>query len=192
MAGAWLREEQAELAAEKILDAASKAFVERGVFRTGMGEIASFAGCSRGTLYRYFKNREALHRAYIDHWAARLAGKLRAELEDIDDPGERLVEGILAAVRLVRDTPGMAVWFTPGDSGLTAQVSSDSERIYDIASRFVESLLAQDAEAEGRLRAGWLVRVVVSLLTLPGANAAEERALVTRFVAPGPLRESPA
>ncbi len=51
MATAWLRKEQPELAAEKILDAADKAFVERGgVSAAGMVMIAELAGCPRGTL----------------------------------------------------------------------------------------------------------------------------------------------
>jgi len=187
MGGAWLREEQSDLAAEKILDAASKAFIERGVFRTGMREIAAFAGCSRGTLYRYFKNRDALHRAYIDHWAAELAARLRDELANIEDPRERLTEGIVGAVRLVRHTPATAVWFAPGDSGRTAQASADSEVVHAVTASFVEALLAEAADADNRLRASWLVRVVVSLLTLPAASEAEERALVARFVIPGLL-----
>ena len=40
MAGAWLRQEQAELAADRILDAAADAFVELGVSRTGMGDAS--------------------------------------------------------------------------------------------------------------------------------------------------------
>ncbi len=37
---------------------------------------------------------------------------------------------------------------------------------------------------ETRLRARWMVRVVISLLALPGESESEERALVERFVAP--------
>ena len=77
MAGAWLREEQADLAVDKILAAASQAFVELGVSRTGMGQIARFAGCSRGTLYRYFKNRHELYLAYINRAALDLANQLK-------------------------------------------------------------------------------------------------------------------
>lgn len=187
MAGSWGREDRADLAVERILEAASKAFLERGVFRTGMGEIADFAGCSRGTLYRYFENREALHRAYIDRWASRLSEQLRSELAKIEDPRERLIEGIVGAVRLVRHTPETAVWFRPDDSGRTAHASAHSEGAHAVAERFVLSLFAD--EAEGRLRAAWLVRIVVSLLTLPAASEKEERALVARFVAPGLLGE---
>ncbi|WP_278258036.1 hypothetical protein [Nocardioides convexus] len=39
--------------------------------------------------------------------------------------------------------------------------------------------MAADAES-----ARWLVRVIVSLLTVPGADEAEERRLVERFVLP--------
>ncbi len=80
MAGAWLREEQADLAALKILDGAAQAFVELGVTGAGMGEIARYAGCSRGTLYRYFKNRHELHLAFVNDRAARpaaISGGLR-------------------------------------------------------------------------------------------------------------------
>jgi AcrR family transcriptional regulator len=69
MSGAWLREEQTDLAVDKILEAASRAFVDLGVSRTRMGHIAQYAGCSRGTLYRYFKTRAELDLAYIDRSA---------------------------------------------------------------------------------------------------------------------------
>ena len=61
--GAWRREEDSGPAVDKILEAAERAFVELGVSAAGMAEIARFAGCSRGTLYRYFENRHALHLA---------------------------------------------------------------------------------------------------------------------------------
>ena len=46
----WLREEQSDLAVERILKAASEAFARDGVSGTGMGDIARYAGCSRGIL----------------------------------------------------------------------------------------------------------------------------------------------
>lgn len=187
MAGAWLREEQADLAADKILDAAAKAFVERGVSRTGMRDIAESAGCSRGTLYRYFKNRHELHRAYIDRWAEILAARVRSRLAAVDDPRERLVEGIVQALHEVRSTPAMAVWFEAGDSGLAAHASRGAEVVDELAATFVARLLGDDGA--GRLRARWLVRIVVSLLTLPGDSEAEERELIARFVAPGLLAD---
>jgi len=38
-----------DLAVAKILDSAGQAFVDLGVSRAGMGEIAHYSGCSRST-----------------------------------------------------------------------------------------------------------------------------------------------
>lgn len=188
MAGAWLREEQADLAHDKILDAAGVAFVDLGVTRTRMAHVAQYAGCSRGTVYRYFKTRRELDLAYVDRAARRLSAELKSELSEFHDPRERLVEGILRALRKVRETPGLAAWFDPQDSGRAALVSRGSEVIGALSGTFVEDLVGRrPSDAQSGLRAGWLVRVIISLLTLPANSEAEERALVEGFVAPGLL-----
>jgi len=191
MSGAWLREEQADLAIDKILEAASSAFTDLGVSRTRMGHIAQYAGCSRGTLYRYFKTRRELDLAYINRSARLLSAHLKSELAEIMDPRSRMVEGILRAVKEVRDSPGMSAWFDPQASGRTARISHDSQVINTLSIAFVEHVLGLDrhdpaSEQQGR----WLVRVVISLLTMPGESAEEEKMLVERFVAPGLLDDA--
>ncbi len=183
MPGTWLREEQADLAAQKILDGAAQAFVDLGVSGAGMGEIARYAGCSRVTLYRYFKNRHELHLAFVNDRAMRLVAELRVELQDIDDPAQRLCEYIVRAVQKVRRNPAMAAWFEPGESGLTARMSRGSEVIDCLADAFVSNLLGAKRKDRG-LRARWMVRVIISLLTMPGDSEEEERVLIERFVVP--------
>lgn len=185
MSRVWGREEQPELAVARILDAAGRAFAELGVSCAGMGEIARVAGCSRGTLYRYFPRRHALHLAYVERAARRIAARVRTAAEDRADPGERLAEAVLAALREVRADPGVAAWFEPGASGMAARMSRSSEVVATVTGRFAAELLGGRArDAEGRLLARWIVRVIVSLLTLPEESEIEERALVQRFVAP--------
>lgn len=187
--GGWLRAEQADLASDKILDAAGEAFVELGVSRTGMGDIARFAGCSRGTLYRYFANRHELHLAFVNRTAAVLADRVANATRGIDDPSERIVESILRSIREVRDTPAAAAWFRTGDSGMAADVSRRSELVESLTGAFVASLLGERENAASQLRARFLVRVIVSLLGSPAASEDEEREMVTRFVAPGLLAD---
>ena len=187
MAGTWLREEQEDLASQRILDGASAAFVELGVSRTGMGDIARYAGCSRGTLYRYFKNRHELHLAYVNRSALELAARVEVGLEGVSDPRLRLVEGIVRSVREVRETPGTAAWFAPGETAIGARMSRFSEVIEALAGGFVARLLGTDEDEANRLSARWLVRVIVSLLTVPEKSEAEERELIERFVAPALL-----
>jgi AcrR family transcriptional regulator len=183
--GTWSREDQSDLAAQKILDAAARAFVDLGVSGAGMSEIARYAGCSRGTLYRYFENRHELHVAFVNDRAMRLVAELRVELKDIDDPAQQLCEYIARAVQKVRSNPAMAAWFAPGESGITARMSRSSEVIGSLADAFVSSLQGSVRDdPSSRMRARWMVRVIVSLLTMPGDSEAEERALIERFVVP--------
>jgi AcrR family transcriptional regulator len=185
----WLREERPDQAIERILDAADKVFVERGVSSAGMAEIAEAAGCSRGTLYRYFKNRHDLHLAYVGREARAIIERIGRAVARIEDPHERVVEYTLRAIREVRRNPATAAWFDPGAAGMAARMSRSSEIIESVATSFVSQLLGPDPrDPEIRLRARWFVRIILSLLTEPGESAAEERALVSRFLAPTLLR----
>ncbi|TFH24266.1 MAG: TetR/AcrR family transcriptional regulator [Myxococcales bacterium] len=189
MAGGWLREEQADLAVDKILNAAAHAFVELGVSAASMSDIARYAGCSRGTLYRYFKTRHDLHLAFVNRTAVELAARVGAEVSSIEDPVEHVVESVLRSVYHVRNTPAAAAWFAPADAGLGAGISRGSETIDALTTTFIARLVGErEDESSDRLLARWLVRVILSLLTSPGESAEEERTLVARFVAPAIVR----
>jgi len=187
MRAGWLREDQPDVAVEKILDAAEKAFIEHGVSGAGMGKIAGAAGCSRGTLYRYFPNRHELHVAFVDRAALRIVERVReqARRSEAASPTTRLTEFLLASVREVRRDPATAAWFTPGAAGAAARMGRSSEVTESLATAFVARLLGMGGQdPDSRLRARWCIRIVISLLVQPGESEAEERALVERFVAP--------
>ena len=100
------------------------------------------------------------------------------------------MEVILRSVREVRNNPATAAWFAPAESGRAAHMSRGSEPIDTLAQAFLNRLPGPNAQASpDPLRARWLVRVIVSLLSMPGEDEAEERALVERFVAPVVLGE---
>ncbi|MBZ5738118.1 TetR/AcrR family transcriptional regulator [Nocardioides mangrovi] len=144
----------------RILDAAAGLFAAHGVTAVGMGEIATAAGCSRATLYRYFPDRHALHLAFVQREARRIVALLPT-----DDP----VEAVLAALREVRARPELLAWFGTADAGTTAALAQSDA---------VLGILGDEQTAR------WLVRVIVSLLVVPGRDDAEERALIERFVLP--------
>jgi AcrR family transcriptional regulator len=185
-ASAWLREAQTELAETRLLEAAGRAFVEIGVGAVTMSDVARHAGCSRGTVYRYFPSREALHLAYVRHGARQIAAEVRARTAGLADPRERIVATIVESVRAVRARPDMAVWFDPDQAGFTARLSHRPELIDSLtgglAASLGEEVAPRDAATQQSLR--WVVRVIVSLLGMPAADEEEERVLVRRFVAP--------
>ena len=185
MSRIWLREDQPEQATARILDAAERAFATLGVSAAGMSEIAELAGCSRGTLYRYFPNRHALHLAYVERAARRIGEHVRTETSHVRDPHERLVQGILLSLRAVRENPGTAAWFEAGSAGLAARMSRSHEVARVLRSGVSAAVAAGGGDSDGsRLAARWIVRVIVSFLTDPGEDEAEERALLERFVVP--------
>lgn len=185
-ASPWMREERTEIAAERILDAAAELFVERGVATTGMADIAKAAGCSRATLYRYFENRRALHLAFVHREARRLGERLAEQVASIDDPRRRVVEATLGALREVRATPILAAWFELGDAAIASEIANTSEVIEVLGAALLADAGSGNQQELFR-RSRWLVRVIVSLLTVPGADEADERAMIEQFVVPALL-----
>jgi hypothetical protein len=90
---------------------------------------------------------------------------------------------VLMAVREVRSTPTLAAWFGLGDAGLASELASTSEVIEVLGTAFLSDVRHAD-DAEISRRARWSVRAIVSLLTVPGIDDADERAMVEQFLVP--------
>jgi AcrR family transcriptional regulator len=183
MPGDWLAARRTEVAADRILDAAGELFVEKEAATVGMHEIASAAGCSRATLYRYFENRDALYTAYVHREAYRLYREMTEQINSVMDPRERLIEGMMASMRNVRQSPALASWFATTQRPIGAEMAEQSEVIRALTEAFVISLGPDDPELVAH-RARWLVRVMTSLFLFPGHDEADERAMLEEFVVP--------
>jgi AcrR family transcriptional regulator len=183
MAGDWLAARRTEVAADRILDAAGELFAQKEAATVGMHEIASTAGCSRATLYRYFENREALYTAYVHRESYRLYREMTEQINSVADPRERLIEGMLASLRNVRESPALASWFATSQRPIGAEMAEQSEVIKALTEAFVVSLAPDDADVVAH-RARWLVRVMTSLFLFPGHDEDDERAMLEEFVVP--------
>jgi AcrR family transcriptional regulator len=179
----WLAPQRGEVAADRILDAAERLYTERDQASIGMNEIARAAGCSRATLYRYFENREALRTAYVHRETHRLSSAIAEQIAGIDDPRERLVASVIAALRMVRQSPALSSWFALTRPPIGGELAGHSEVITALAAAFLNSLGADDPAVVER-RARWVVRVITSLLMYPGQDEADERAMIEEFVVP--------
>ncbi|MBV9639195.1 MAG: TetR/AcrR family transcriptional regulator [Mycobacteriaceae bacterium] len=179
----WLAARRSEVAADRILDAAAELFAQREVAGVGMHEIARAAGCSRATLYRYFENREALHTAFVHRETYRLHYTIIDQITGIEDPGDRLVAGVIAALRLVRYSPALTSWFSASQPPLGSLIADQDDVVKALTAAFLTSL-GPDEPAVVERRARWLVRVMTSLLVFPGEDETDERAMVREFVVP--------
>ena len=183
MPGDWLAARRTEVAADRILDAAGELFAQQEAATVGMHEIASAAGCSRATLYRYFENREALYTAYVHRESYRLYREMTEQINSVVDPRERLIEGMMASMRNVRESPALASWFATTQRPIGAEMAEQSEVIRALTEAFVISLGPDEPEVVAQ-RARWLVRVMTSLFLFPGHDEADERAMLEEFVVP--------
>ncbi|MCA9563809.1 MAG: TetR/AcrR family transcriptional regulator [Myxococcales bacterium] len=171
--GDWIRHAKIGAAEDAILEAAGRAFEEIGPFKATMDDVASEAGCSRGTVYRYFSGRGALRRAYIARAAVRLGEEATALLDAGGEPEERLLSAITHCLKAIRAQKALSAWFEPASVGKTVELIGGTRVISD----FAESLLAdlfEETAITGTLRPGinrslaaeWIVRSLLSVLVL--------------------------
>lgn len=82
--------EERTIRRQRILDAAERAFAERGFHEASMTEIARQAGFATGTLYLYFKDKSALYGGLILEKMEQLAREIEGALRSADSAAECL------------------------------------------------------------------------------------------------------
>ena len=132
---------------DRLLEAASDAFAERGV-DASLEDIAKRAGVGIGTLYRHFPTRDALVEGVYRHNVEMLcagADELRATLP----PDEALAQWMQRFVAYVASKKGLATY-------LKSVVSADSDLFVSTHDkvRTTISSLVDEAAAAGAIRDG--------------------------------------
>ena len=179
----WRRRDDAQVAVDDLLDAASLAFERFGVAQATMTDVARLAGCSRATLYRYFPNREALHLGFVHRATLRIAATMTPE--PATRSTDAIVDLVLHGIAAVRDDPLLAVWFEPENVAIPIAVSQSSDLL-----RAMTTALAGELDGDVRspadveLRGAWLLRCIVSFLAMPAESDEVERQMLETFVVP--------
>lgn len=75
---------------EAILRAATRVFARNGYFNSKVADIASAAGVADGTVYLYFKSKEEILHSIFDRSVDQAVADAREQLENLDDPREKL------------------------------------------------------------------------------------------------------
>src|SRR5689334_16941811 len=91
---------------DEILAAALTIFTRDGFAGARLDDIASIAGCTKGTIYVYFENKEALFKAVVQKLIAPSFRKVDAILsQETVDAATRIKEFAAAAYREVIESP---------------------------------------------------------------------------------------
>lgn len=137
---------------DRILQAAIALFVEQGIRKVSMDDVAARSGVSRVTLYRYFGDREALVRTAFFAPMESLE-QLQRELQGADTP---TVEGVLVAIAdriAAQPAIDLPVHRDELEALYPALAAEYAEHRDAVAHRLISWVFAL-AEKSGRLRPG--------------------------------------
>jgi AcrR family transcriptional regulator len=173
-----------------------------GLRRVSMGDVARAAGVSRGSIYRYYSDRDALVGAVLERAADRFVEGSKESVRRRRTLAAQVAEAA-AFIREHRDDPLMSL-APPGDQeSLLAMVLA--VQVETLLAHWVEYWLPflADAESRGEIRRGldhrraaeWIVRVLMSLTLMPSVvvdldDRAAVRAFVEEFIVQGLQRGS--
>ena len=81
---------------ERILDAAEKCIYRFGIRRTSMGEVARVGGLSRGSIYRYFGDKETLVHGVLARRQELFLNHTEAALETLPTLVDKVTHAVVA------------------------------------------------------------------------------------------------
>jgi AcrR family transcriptional regulator len=138
--------------------------------------LAARIHCSRATIYRHAGGKAAIRDAVLTRAAAQIVDSVRLAVEGLSG-SERIVTAITVALGRIRSDPlGQLMISSLHMTG--TRWLAQSPMVSDLAVE-LNGLSDDDSQA-----VQWIVRVVFSLLYWPVEDAALEREMVTRFIAP--------
>jgi len=183
----------AEDEARRRLVKAALACIDRaGLAKTSLSDVATEAGVTRQTVYRYFPSLADILRAVAHAGADEFAERMRNHLATFDNPVDVAVESVVVAVRSLPTEPylglllqaGEADYFTAGTTTPLA-FSLGARILREVEVDWAAAGITTDAELRGLAEV--LMRLFMSFLHYPSTPPAtddELRALVRRWIGP--------
>jgi AcrR family transcriptional regulator len=174
----------------KILDAAMRCFVQLGIGKTSMQDVARVANVSRGTVYRYFVDRQAMVEATIELGARQYFADAAAAMGSCDTLAEQVgaLAEVIARTQVEHRTRNRLM---EGDSGLMSLMVSDHEAALRRNAEFLRPYVRAarergevGSEVDESEASEWLARLIMSFNMLQASLTydADKPTAVRRFV----------
>jgi len=119
----------------EIIEAALECFVAKGFMATRLDEVAQRAGVSKGTLYLYFDNKEALFKAVVETLVVPEIDQTEQQIQIFEGSASDLIS------HLVKQW-----WESVGESqlsGLPKLIISEAGNFPELASFYVENVISR-------------------------------------------------
>jgi AcrR family transcriptional regulator len=91
--------------ADHILEVAAQLFAKRHYHEVRMEDVALKAGVAKGTIYRYFEDKEDLYLGLILAGGERLFAEVESALAAVDDPEEKIAIYVERTIQFFREYP---------------------------------------------------------------------------------------
>jgi AcrR family transcriptional regulator len=157
---------------ERILDGAMAAIARHGLSKLGMSDVSLSAGVSRGTLYRYFPNREELLQSLALFEGQRFQERVAAALREVRGDSSRLEVALQLVTRYVREHPAIRRVIETEPAFVLDYLRAEFPALRAVTGSFLAPLLAQtDPVRQGLVTAeqlvDWMTRVMISAVLFP-------------------------
>lgn len=173
----------------RLLEAVARCIEREGFAGTTVAAIASEAGVSRQTVYRYFKGRDELVVRAIRVAAEGHRVKIDRHIRAFASPADMMVEGLVFGLTELENDPVLRALTDPSqlDTSVTRRVTGP-EAIAWARETFAPAIEAagwRDAEADAPLEL--ILRMFLSLIISPSPERTpgELRAFLRRHLVPG-------
>lgn len=164
----------------QILDAALALFLEFGLRKTSIDDVAKRAGIGRITVYRYFADKNALFQAVVLRECQVAMQQIRRSLEMIDSPAQRVIEGFVLAVNGARNHRLISRLMQTEPEWLLPHLTIQGESLVLMGSAYIADLIRREqeltktaaADLDIDLVAELMWRLLQSTLMTPGGRLA--------------------
>lgn len=161
---------------DQILEAANQCFTQLGIHRTSVQDVARMANVSRGTVYRYFEDRNVLIEAAIEWGAQKFYEQVAAAMAKKATLAEKIgaMAETHAKILLDHRTRNRLM---ADDAELMRHMISDGDTAIRRSTAFLAPYV-REAQERGEVGAGvdvtaaseWLARIIYSFSTVNKAQ----------------------
>ena len=157
---------------ERILDGAMAAIARHGLAKLGMSDVSASAGVSRGTLYRYFPNRDELLQSLATFESQRFQERMMAALGQAPSDSSRLEVALQLVTNYVAEHPAIRRVIETEPAFVLAYLGEEFPNLRAVIGAFLAPLLRETAPVQQGLvtteqLVDWLTRVMISAVLFP-------------------------
>nr|WP_020500100.1 TetR/AcrR family transcriptional regulator [Sciscionella marina] len=179
-------------ARRRLVEAATACIDRAGLAKTSFSDVATEAGVTRQTVYRYFPRLADILSAVAQAGADEFAQRMQHHLAAFGSAAEAAIESVVFAVRTIPDEPYMGLLLQAGEADFFT-AGSTSPLAFSLGARILRDLpvdwpaagVTTDEDLQGL--AEILMRLFISFLQYPSIPALTDdqlRALVRRWLGP--------